>query len=249
MLRQFDVIVVSGRFKADTANSAQDTQQNIPPFTDPSLGWFFVDDINKGLEASEAEWIVVATENVEITRDFLNNLAECNASFPMADALAPRIKAAGKFLGGSIIAKNGDFEQISENSAIRFVAGPHPDVAAFSRRIVQRTGRVDTTLPARFQLTDYSLRMLHAGGRMLSVPYLVIDGNPTDSQIDPKEYDTGCVRTLYKSLGITAAGKFALRHPRAWSALFRGHKALNAKREAAISLSKMTPEMLRDIKE
>ena len=247
MLRQFDVIVVSERFKAGTAESAN--QQNVPPFTDPSLGWFFVDDINKGLEASEAEWIVVATENVEITRDFLNNLAECNASFPMADALAPRIKAAGKFLSGSIIAKNGDFEQISENSAIRFVASPHPDVAAFSRRIVQRTGRVDTSLPARFQLTDYSLRMLHAGGRMLSVPYLVIDGNPTERPLDPKEYNAGCIRTLYKSLGIAAAGKFALRHPRAWLAIFKGRKALNAKREAAISLSKMSPEMLCDIKE
>lgn len=246
MLRQFDVIVVSDRFKADPA---QDSQQFTPPFTDPSLGWFFVDNINKGLENCEAEWIVIATDRVEVTREFLNSLAECNASFPMADALAPRIKAAGKFHGGSIIAKNGDFVQISENSPIRFVAGPHPDVAAFSRRIVQRTGRVDTTLPARFQLTDYALRMLHAGGRMLSVPYLVIEGAAAGEALDPKEYNAGCVRTLYKGLGIAAAGKFALRHPGAWPALFKGLKALNAKREAAISLSKMTPEMLADIKE
>ncbi|MBO7413464.1 MAG: hypothetical protein J6U20_07365 [Fibrobacter sp.] len=241
MLRQFDVIVVSERFKDGTTAT--------PPFTDPSLGWFFVDNINNGLENCEAEWVIVATDHVEITREFLNNLAECNASFPMADALAPRIKAAGKFLGGSIIAKNGSFVQISEDSPIRFVAGPHPDIAAFSRRIVQRTGRVDTTLPAPFQLIDYSLRMLHAGGRMLSIPYLVIEGTPSDCPFAPKECNAGCVRTLYKSLGIAAAGKFTMRHPKSWLALFNGIKALNAKREAAISLSKMTPEMFKDIKE
>lgn len=241
MLRQFDVIVVSKRF----ADGAKTT----PPFTDPSLGWFFVDDINKGFEASEAEWIVVASEHVKVTREFLNNLAECNASFPMVDALAPRIRTAKGFVGAKVIGKKGDFVQIDEKASIRYVAAPQPDIVAFSRRIVQRTGRIDNSLLENFQLADYSLRMLHAGGRMLSVPYLVIEGTPADSPLDPKEYNTGCIRTLYKSLGITAAGKFALRHPLAWFSLFSGLKSLNIMREAAISLSKMTPEMLRDIRE
>ena len=243
MLRQFDVIVVSERF----ANGS--TIPPTPPFTDPSLGWFFVDDINKGLEASEAEWIIVASEQVKVTREFLNNLAECNASFPMVDALAPRIRTANGFVGAKVIGKNGDFVQIDENASIRYVAAPQPDIAAFSRRIVQRTGRVDNSLPEEFQLADYSLRMLHAGGRMLNIPYLVIEGSPDNKSQNTKEYNAGCIKTLYKSLGISAAGKFALRHPQSWISLFSELKALNIKRKAAISLSKMTAEMLHEIRE
>lgn len=243
MLRQFDVIVVSKKFSSRISTK--------PPFTDPSLAWFFVSDVNEGLAESEAEWIVVVNDCMNIDRDFLNNLAECNGAFPMADALAPRVRTkSGKFESGRILAKKGGFVEISEDAKMRYVAAPHPSIAAFSRRIIQRTGKMDTSLPDEFMLADYTLRMLHAGGRMFSIPYLVINEvMPIESQTSEKEYIDGCVKSLYKGLGFWEAMKFAVHHPAAIATLFRNRKKLNAQREATITLSKMNARMLQDIRE
>lgn len=243
MLRQFDVIVVNENYSSK--NSVK------PPFTDPSLAWFFVNNVNEGLAQSEAEWILIVRDGLNVDRNFLNNLAECNGAFPMADALAPRIKMqSGKFKGGWLLAQKGGFTEIQENEKMRYVAAPNPAVAAFSRRIVQRTGKVDTSLPAEFQLADYSLRMLHAGGRLFSVPYLVIDEvRPIEFRTTQKEGNEGCIKALYKGLGFIEALKFAIRHPSTFAILFKNRKKLNALRESAITLSKMSQKMLQDIRE
>lgn len=243
MLRQFDVIVVSENFNKEKAIE--------PPFTDSSLAWFFVNDINEGLAQSEAEWILIIREGLNVDRNFLNNLAECNGAFPMVDALAPRVKKlSGKFEGSRTLAKKGGFTEISESEKMRYVAAPHPAVAAFSRRIVQRTGKVDTSLPAEFQLADYTLRMLHAGGRLFSIPYLVIDETkPIAFNASIKEYSEGCIKALYKGLGFGEAVKYAIRHPASFVTLFKSRKKLNEQRESSITLSKMKPGMLRDIRE
>lgn len=243
MLRQFDVIVVSKDFNSE--------KKVEPPFTDPSLAWFFVSDINEGLAQSEAEWIVVTWDGLNVNREFLNNLAECNGSFPMVDALAPRVKKlSGKFEGGSILSKKGGFSRIPENEKLRYVAIPHPAIAAFSRRIAQRTGKIDTSLPTEFQLADYTLRMLHAGGRLFSIPYLVIDeAKPAEFSTSIKDYNEGCIKALYKGLGFGEAMKFAIHHPASFGTLFKNRKKLNAQRESSITLSKMKPGMLRDIRE
>lgn len=242
MFRQFDVIVVFD--KIESGNIPE------PSFTDPSLGWFFTDDINDALSKTEAEWIVIARESVNVTRDFLNNLAECNCSFPMADALAPRIRTAeGRFKSGRVLNKKGDFVEISELSKMRYVAAPHPSIAAYSRRIIQRTGTVDTSFPWEFQFVDYSLRMLHAGGHLFSIPYLVIDENPskTEEALDIKESNDACIKALYKSFGLWEAFKFAMRHPSSISSLFKNRKQLAKLRRAATDLSKMTEKMRSDI--
>lgn len=243
MLRQFDVIVVSEKFTP--GNSI------VPPFTDPSLAWFFVSDINEGLAQSEAEWIVIVKDGLNVDRNFLNNLAECNGAFPMVDAIAPRLKKqAGNFESGKILAKKGGFAEIPENAKLRYAAAPHPAVAAFSRRIIQRTGKVDTSLPAEFQLADYALRMLHAGGRLFSIPYLVIEETrPVEFKTSKKSFNGGYIKVLYKGLGFGEALKFAIRHPATFGTLFKNRKKLNAQRESSITLSKMNPEMLRDIRE
>lgn len=243
MLRQFDVIVVNDKF------SSEDSIE--PPFTDPSLAWFFVADINEGLARSEAEWILITRDSLNVDRNFLNNLAECNGAFPMADALAPRIKTlSGEFKGGWLLAQKGGFREIPENEKMRYVAAPNPAVAAFSRRIIQRTGKVDTSLPPEFQLTDYTLRMLHAGGRLFSIPYLVIEEtSPAKFDTGKKEFNDGCIQVLYKSLGLAESLKFAFQHPGALKALFKNRKKLNIQRERSTALSKMNPGMLQDIRE
>lgn len=242
MFRQFDVIVVGNKYK--------DNASIEPPFSDPALGWFFTNDINDALSKTEAEWIVLARDSVKVTRDFLNNLAECNSAFPMVDAFAPRIRcASGHFKSARILCKKNGFSEIAEDSSLRYVAAPHPDIAAFSRRIVQRTGKVDTSFPHQLQLADYSLRMLHAGGRLFSVPYLVIDESAefTDNTLSKKDFENNCAKILYKGLGLIEALKYGIHHLHTLLPLFKERKTLTTKRSAAISLSKMTPEMFQSI--
>ncbi|WP_295678195.1 hypothetical protein [uncultured Fibrobacter sp.] len=243
MLRQFDVIVVSKRF----ADGAKPT----PPFTDPSLGWFFVDDINKGFEASEAEWIVVASEQVKVTREFLNNLAECNASFPMVDALAPRIHCLkdNTFHSGFRLDPHNGMCMLDENAKMRFVAAPHPLIGAYSRRIVQRTGKVDASLSYRAQVVDFTLRMLHAGGKMFSVPYLVAN---TSEAVDDTLFDNSksldeFTFAMFKSLGLWTNRKFLMRHAGTLYGLWKRRKELEEKRDKAILLSKLDKKFLEEL--
>ena len=179
-MRQFDVFVFSESFDVSDEQHRNKIQ---PPFTDAELGWFFTNDWNKHLNEIEGEWVIFAHPCIKIDREFLNNVADVTDGFPMVDAFAPRIRIeqghgthAKRFLSGHLLKrtlKGSGFVEIDEDAPMRYVASPHPYLAVFSRRIIQRTGGFDTTLPPNARLADYTLRMMHAGGKMFSVPYLV----------------------------------------------------------------------------
>ncbi len=186
-MRQFDVFVFDENF-----DEAQDKIPQ-PPFTDAELGWFFTNDWNKHLNEIEGEWVIFAHPCIKIDRTFLNNVAEVTDSFPMVDAFAPRIRTdKRKFLSGYILrpaAKGSGFIEIDENAPMRYVAAPHPYLGIYSRRIIQRTGGFDMTLPPTARLADFTLRMMHAGGKMFSVPYLVAQIKDDGAKANASEGD------------------------------------------------------------
>ena len=249
-MRQFDVFV----WGEPQEFSDADRQ---PPFTDQALGWFFTNNFNDKLNESDAEWIVFAYRSVKIDREFLNNLAENISAFPMVDAFAPRLrytieesegKKSAKFIGGFKLHKSKGIEPIEEDAPLRYVASPRPEIAVFSRRIVQRTGAFDTSLSIPAQILDYALRMLHAGGRCFSVPYLVaeLQGHPMDFSSENKEAlpHIGCA--LSKSLGIKTV-RFVVTHPSAVGTLWKNRKSLQEKRDKATLLSKLVPDVLKEL--
>lgn len=249
-MRQFDVFVWS------EPQEFSDADQQ-PPFTDPALGWFFTNDFNDKLNESDAEWIVFANRSVKINREFLNSLAENISAFPMVDAFAPRLrytlaesdgKKFVKFAGGFRLHKSKGIEPIEEDTPLRYVASPRPEIAVFSRRIVQRTGAFDTSLPVPAQILDYALRMLHAGGRCFSVPYLVaeLQGLPMDFSSENREVLPHIAYALSKSLGIKVA-RFILAHPSLVATLWKNRKSLQEKRDKATLLSKLVPEVLKEL--
>ena len=240
-MRQFDVIVLE-------ENSPQ-FDNWTPPFEDPALGWSHDSDWNRPLQSIDAEWVVIAQPAVTIDRDFLNNLAEVIEGFPMADAFAPRVKNNGHFYGGLLLNKSKGFAPISENEKMRFVAAPNPMIAVFSSRIIQRTGLFDLDLPPEFRLIDYTLRMAHAGGKMFSVPYLVARSSQLidASRLNQVE---ALWEIYYKSLPVGLLSAFTFRHltmlPK-FLGLDKGKKRRQFKRDKATSLSKLTPDYLREI--
>ena len=249
-MRQFDVFVWS-----EPQNFSDADQQ--PTFTDPALGWFFTNDFNDKLNESDAEWIVFANRSVKIDREFLNSLAENISAVPMVDAFAPRLrytltesddKESTKFVGGFKLHKSKGIEPIEEDAPLRYVASPRPEIAVFSRRIVQRTGAFDTSLPVPAQILDYALRMLHAGGRCFSVPYLVaeLQGLPMDFSSENRETLPHIAYALSKSLGIKAS-RFILAHPPVVGPLWKKRKRLQEKRDKATLLSKLVPEVLKEL--
>lgn len=260
-MRQFDIFVFDENFDESQGNPQ-------PPFTDPELGWFFTNDWNKHLNEIEGEWVVFAHPCIKIDRAFLNNVAEVTDSFPMVDAFAPRIRTnKGTFLGGYLLrpaTKGSGFIEIDENAPMRYVASPHPYLAVYSRRIIQRTGGFDTTLPANARLADFTLRMMHAGGRMFSVPYLVAqtiadnvasestsdantknDANTIACGIAPNLKATAII--LSKAFGIEASLPFALHHPSVIPTLFRNRSIIKEKRKAATLLSKLKADFLKEV--
>lgn len=283
-MRQFDVFVLNrvGNSELDCAAAPE------PPFTDPALGWFFTDSFNKRLNESDAEWIVFADSSIDITRDFLNNLAETISAFPMVDAFAPRIRcektrgeatetaaepalenglargeANVRWESGFILDKKQGVRPIPEDSKIRYAAGPSPRLAAFSRRIVQRTGAFDESLPIESQLLDYSLRMLHAGGKMFYVPYLVANENTefangssckncntsvqNSNGISNKKYTKDLIPVLYKSLGFFKILPLILRRPCTIMPILKNRKELGAKRDKATVLTKLQENFLKEL--
>lgn len=251
-MRQFDVFVFDENF--------DETQGQIPqpPFTDPELGWFFTNDWNKHLNEIEGEWVVFAHPSITIDREFLNNVAEVTDSFPMVDAFAPRIRIEPrcgtdkrKFMGGFILRKaikGSGFIEIDENSPMRYVAAPHPHLAIYSRRIIQRTGGFDTTLPESARLADFSLRMMHAGGKMFSVPYLVAQATTDEAELAATTSDLKATSLiLSKAFGLEAAVPFAIHHPSVIPTLLRNRKERKEKRKAAILLSKLKAEFLKEV--
>ncbi|MBR4917082.1 MAG: hypothetical protein IKZ45_08415 [Fibrobacter sp.] len=239
-MRQFDVLVWGPQTDSDKPQK--------PPFTDNALGWFFGNDLNASLAKSDAEWIVFAHESVAIDRAFLNSLAECISGFPMVDAFAPRIhdKASNKFLSGYALDKRSGLSMLDENASMRFVAVPHPYIAVFSRRILQRTGAPDPLLHSVYQIADLSLRMLHAGGKMFSVPYLVCNANEgfESSPYSEKSARNELAFTLYKAFGFWHNASFLVRNAGAIPHLWANRKPLSEKRKNAILLSKLTKDFL-----
>ena len=257
-MRQFDVFVFDENFDESQGKLPQ------PPFTDPELGWFFTNDWNKHLNEIEGEWVVFAHPSIRIDRQFLNNVAEVTDGFPMVDAFAPRIRTdKGNFLGGYLLmpaAKGSGFVEIDENAPLRYVATPHPFLAVFSRRIIQRTGGFDTTLPEYARLADFTLRMMHAGGKMFSVPYLVAQATNEEAEtvVSNANSEKACglmgVRDLKsiaiilsKAFGAEASVPFALHHPSVIPTLLRNRKQRKEKRKAATLLSKLKADFLKEV--
>ena len=253
-MRQFDVFVWGSQFAESSSASI------TPPFTDPALGWFFGNDLNAKLDESDAEWIVFAHESINIDRTFLNDLALAIEGFPMVDAFAPRVNCtpgAGpdqqKFVGGFLLRAWHGLEMIKDDAPLRFVATPHPFVAAFSKRIIQRTGRLDQSLPLGLSLIDFSLRMPHAGGKMFSLPYLVANKSTTNKQDEQahgpttEPYASALSFTLYKNFGFLKNIPYFIAHPSTLKDIWKNRKVLDQKRDAAILLSKLTEKTLKEI--
>ena len=251
-MRQFDVLVWGEK------DSANGQEPFTPPFTDNALGWFYGNDLNSNVENSEAEWLVFVHRSIAIDRQFLNELAECISGYPMVDAFAPRIHdvQSGKFLSGYALDKKAGLSMLCENAKMRFVAAPHPYIAAFSRRIVQRTGRLDDALAPSVQLADYAFRMLHAGGKMFSVPYLVtnapdkIPEAATLENSDPREKQQAkndLAYALVKSFGIPRNIRFLARNPKAFYFIWKNRKELFEKRDKATLLSKFRKSDLAEL--
>ena len=257
-MRQFDVFVFDENFDESQGKLPQ------PPFTDPELGWFFTNDWNKHLNEIEGEWVVFAHPSIRIDRQFLNNVAEVTDGFPMVDAFAPRIRTdKGNFLGGYLLmpaAKGSGFVEIDENAPLRYVAAPHPFLAIISRRIIQRTGGFDTTLPEFARLADFTLRMMHAGGKMFSVPYLVAQATNEEAETVVSNANSEKARGLMgerdlksiaiilsKAFGAEASVPFALHHPSVIPTLLRNRKQSKEKRKAATLLSKLKADFLKEV--
>ena len=257
-MRQFDVFVFDENYDEAQGKLPQ------PPFTDPELGWFFTSDWNKHLDEIEGEWVIFAHPSIKINRNFLNNVAEVTDSFPMVDAFAPRIRTdKGNFLGGYLLkpaAKGSGFVEIDENAPLRYVAAPHPFLAVFSRRIIQRTGGFDTTLPEYARLADFTLRMMHAGGKMFSVPYLVAQATNEEAETVVSNASSEKARglmgvrdlksiaiVLSKAFGAEASVPFALHHPSVILTLLSNRKQRTEKRKAATLLSKLKADFLKEV--
>ena len=292
-MRQFDVFVFGESFDESDEQHRNKIQ---PPFTDAELGWFFTNDWNKHLNEIEGEWVVFAHPSIKIDREFLNSLADVTDSFPMVDAFAPRIRVEThvhtapsstkqntdkrRFSSGSLLkraAKGSGFVEIGENTPMCYVAAPHPYLAVFSRRIIQRTGGFDTTLPANARLADYTLRMMHAGGKMFSVPYLVAQAgysiansneqysqSRTTQELNESKPPEKVTRNapdlarcapdlkstaiiLSKAFGFEASLPYAIRHPSVIPTLLSNRKERKEKRKAATLLSKLTKEYLAEV--
>lgn len=245
-MRQFDVFVFDENYDEAQGKLPQ------PPFTDPELGWFFTSDWNKHLDEIEGEWVIFAHPSIKIDRNFLNNVAEVTDSFPMVDAFAPRIRTdKGKFLGGYLLkpaTKGSGFVKIDENAPLRYIAAPHPFLAVFSRRIIQRTGGFDTTLPEYARLADFTLRMMHAGGKMFSVPYLVAQATNNEAEAAARMSDLKSTSiVLSKAFGAEASVPFALHHPSVILTLLSNRKQRKEKRKAATLLSKLKADFLKEV--
>ena len=240
-MRQFDVFV--------WGNGNTTPSETTPPFTDKALGWFFTENLNERLAESEAEWIVFAHSSIKIDRQFLNDLAESISSYPMVDAFAPRIhdKASGKFFSGSRLQKGSGLAMLEEDAKLRFVAAPHPYLAAFSRRIIQRTGRLDDSLPTEIQLADYAFRMLHAGGKMFSVPYLVASAASINAESAYAQAPKDLAYALVKAFGIPHNARFLLKNPKAMLHIWKNRKELFEKRDKATLLSKFKKNSLAEL--
>ena len=242
-MREFDVLVWG----------LDESETHEPPFKDRALEFHFTNSFNRALKNIDAEWVVLAHKSINIDREFLNSLAIATGEYPMVDAFSPRIRTKdGNFVSGFTLDSRLMLKMIPENSAMRFVASPHPYIVAFSSRIIQRTGAFDTCIQHTAQIADYSLRMLHAGGVMFSLPYLVASTIDENANVPGDNIYSGAERELLyakvKSFGIFENIPYIALHPCSAMFCIRHRKELLEKRNKAILLSKLEKNFLQKIR-
>lgn len=237
MARQFDVFINAG-------------EELEAPFTDRALGWFFTKNPNEKMAESTAEWVIFASAGVEISRELLNHLADAAATFTNVDSFAPSVLfGSGGASRGAVYDKAKGFAELAGAIQPRFAAITSEHFGMFSRRILQRTGGFDETLPECARLADTSLRTLHAGGKTLSLPGIEVASKiPQDSPwFTKKENRTAVASVIYKALGWGPTLNFLARHPGAVPAFQGRLQELRKKREMVTDSSKLGRETLKEI--
>ena len=216
-----------------------------PLFTDKDLGWFYSENLNEDLKKSDAEWIIFAKPEVQITRNFLNDLACTISDFPYVDAFAPKICFENEVIpSGFKLSKKNGLELISKEESLKFIACPTPQILILSKRMLDRTGLFDLQFSNDFLFLDLTLRMLHAGGKLFYVPYLIVQTTENHSYLFSKKELAFC---LYKSFGFFFILPLLLKNPSLFLHLFIVRKWLNEKREKAIALSKLDKNFLKEL--
>ena len=87
--------------------------------------------------------------------------------------------------------------------------------------------------------------MLHAGGKMFSVPYLV--ANTTSDISEMQQAKNDLAYALVKSFGIPRNIRFLARNPKAFYFIWKNRKELFEKRDKATLLSKFRKSDLAEL--
>lgn len=237
MARQFDVFILSG-------------EQLEQPFTDKALGWFCTKKPNGKMAESTAEWVIFASAGVKISRPLLDDLADAAATFTNVDSFAPTVFFEnGTASTGAVYDKASGFSELKGETQPKFAAITSEHFGMFSRRILQRTGGFDETLPEAARLADLSLRTLHAGGKTLTLPGIEVAS--TIAECAPwfaqKGNRTALASILYKALGWGPALNYLARHPGTVPAFQSGLSQLRRKREMVTDSSKLGRDFLKEI--
>jgi len=242
MQKQFDIIVLS-------------KEELHPQIEDRALGWFFAENFSDVVHDLDAEWTILVKPDIRITRPFLNAVADACMDFPYADAFAPRILCAESrqvlSSGFLIDLKKGMDEEFrtNENAEIRPIASLSPECGIYSTRLLQALHGFDPDISTDVRFFDLGLRALHLGANLFATPRIHVESiakNKTDSMQNP-DFVKELGRVFYKDLDIIRYFKFAFRNPKAFNALFKGRKELNAKSLKVTELSKFTEETFQKV--
>ena len=111
---------------------------------------------------------------------------------------------------------------------------------------MQRTGRLDDTLTQSTMFADFAFRMLHAGGKMFSVPYLVANttGNLSETGTKATKH---FAYALVKSFGILHNLRFLVKNPKVSYFIWKKRKEIFEKRDKATLLSKLKNDFLAEL--
>lgn len=238
MLHQFNILVLS--------------KKAVPAIEDPALGWLFANDFSEVAEALDAEWTVIAKPEVQITREFLNAVADFCQEFPFADAFSPRIfqKSTGKVFSSGLLMdfrRGLDAEfRTNEKVEIRPVAAASPECGIYSTRLLRALRGFDPELLTDARFLDLGLRALHLGANLFAAPHISVR-----SEVPPKPSEGNFLaelgRVYYKDLDILKFFRFAIHHPTALGALFKNRKELDKKSLEVTELSRFTDEMFQKV--
>lgn len=239
MQKQFDILVLS-------------KERLCPSIEDRALGWFFAENFSEVLPELDAEWTILVSPGIRMTRDFLNAVADICVEFPYADAFAPRVLHAEShqvFSSGFLIdQKRGLEEEFRSNRdrEIRPIASVSPECGIYSTRLLHALHGFDPEFKTDIRFFDLGLRALHLGANLFATPRIQIESVAAKQYSKPDRIrELG--RVYYKDLDIIQYLKFALRHPAALNALFKNRKQLNAKSLAVTELSRFSKEMFEKV--